>query len=436
MMERERNSAARSIDRHLRFASLSVALLVFGGGGWALTTELAGAVLASGLIVVDGSVKAVQHPVGGVVEEIAVINGTQVRQGDVVMRLDDDVARADLALIDSALDALFVRRARLEAERDGLAEIGVIAELGLRVAESELAEMIASETRYFDSRSQARNGLKAQLEERIAQLREEIAGLRVQATAQEDAIALMREELVGLEQLYAQRIVARTRILELRREESQMRGTLGQVMAQVASLGGRMSETELQILQIDQELRSEVTKELRETNERIAELSQRRIGALDQLKRIDIRAPNDGVVHELAVHTIGGVIGAGDTLMLIVPGDEVLSVSVKVAAQDRDQLHLGQDALMRMTAFNQRTTPEIFGEVSVIGADLVEDPRTGLQYYPVKIRLLEEELARLGNNTLAPGMPVETFIQTGQRTILSYLTRPLGDYLTRAFRAD
>jgi HlyD family secretion protein len=436
MMDREQFSANRSIDRHLRLASLSVALLVFGGGGWALTTELAGAVLATGLIVVDGNVKAVQHPVGGVVEAIAVMNGTQVRQGDVVLRLDDDVARADLALIDSALDALFVRRARLEAERDGQIELGPIAELARRVEGGDLVEMIASETRYFDSRTLARNGLKAQLDERIAQLREEIAGLRVQATAQEDAIALMHEELVGLEQLYAQRIVARTRLLELRREESQMRGTLGQLMAQIASLGGRVSETELQILQIDQELRSEVTKELRETNERIAELSQRRIGALDQLQRIDIRAPNDGVVHELAVHTIGGVIGAGDTLMLIVPGDGVLSVNVKVAAQDRDQLHLGQDALMRMTAFNQRTTPEIFGEVSVIGADLVEDPRTGLQYYPVKIRLLEDELARLGNNTLAPGMPVETFIQTGQRTILSYLTRPLGDYLARAFRAD
>lgn len=436
MMKRENHSAIHSIDRHLRLASLSVVMLVFGGGGWALTTELAGAVLAPGLIVVDGNVKAVQHPFGGVLEEISVVNGTQVRQGDVVLRLDDDIAKADLALIERALDALFIRRARLEAERDSQPGIGSITGLIQRFSEGEQAEMIVSETRYFDSRAHARNGLKAQLNERIVQLQEEIVGLGVQATAQEDTIALMREELDGLDQLYAQRIVARTRILELRRDESQMRGTLGQLMAQIASLGGRISETELQILQIDQDLRSEVTKELRETHEKIAELSQRRIGALDQLKRIDIRAPNDGVVHELGVHTIGGVVGAGETLMLIVPGDEVLSVNVKVAAQDRDQLHLGQDALMRMTAFNQRTTPEILGEVSVIGADLVEDPRTGLQYYPVKIRLLEEELARLGSNILAPGMPVETFIQTGERSIFSYLTRPLGDYLMRAFRAD
>ena len=246
----------------------------------------------------------------------------------------------------------------------------------------------------------------------------------------------MREELDGLEQLYAQKIVARTRIMELKREESTMRGTLGQLVAQIASSGGRVAETELQILQIDQELRNEVTKELREANEKIAELTQRRIGALDQLKRVDIRAPHDGMVHELAVHTVGGVIAAGDTLMWIVPGDEMLAVEVKVSAQDRDQLHLGQNALMRMSAFNQRTTPEIFGAVSVIAADLVEDPRTGLQYYPVRLKISDAERERLGGNALAPGMPVETFIQTGQRTILSYLVKPLSDYLTRAFRAD
>ena len=178
-MKRDQTTPAlRSIDRHLRFASVTVALLVFGAGGWALTTELAGAVLASGTVVVDGNVKAVQHPLGGVVEEIAVSNGSVVRQGDVVLRLDDDVARADLALVDSALDALFVRRARLEAERDGRAEIGPIAALAQRMGEPAVAEMIASETRYFDSRTVARSGLKAQLSERIAQLQEEIDGLR------------------------------------------------------------------------------------------------------------------------------------------------------------------------------------------------------------------------------------------------------------------
>lgn len=428
--------AIRSIDRHLRLATATVALLVFGGGGWALTTELGGAVLASGVIVVDGNVKAVQHPVGGVVNDIAVVVGSHVRRGDVVVRLDDDLARADLALIDSALNALVIRRARLEAERDAQARISLTTDITSRMTEVDVARFMSLETRYFDSRSAARNGLKAQLNERVQQLREEIAGLQLQATAQEDVLALLQQELVDMEQLYADKLIVRTRVLTLKREEAEMRGMLGQLRAQIASASGRVAETELQAIQIDQDLRSEVTKELRESNEKIAELSQRRIGALDQLNRIDIRAPSDGYVHQLSIHTVGGVIGPGETLMLIVPDDEVLSVAVKVAAQDRDQLHLGQTALLRLSAFNQRTTPEIMGEVSVIGADLVEDPRTGMQYYPVKVRLSESELARLGDNTLAPGMPVESFIQTGQRTLLSYLTKPLGDYLTRAFLAD
>ena len=165
-------------------------------------------------------------------------------------------------------------------------------------------------------------------------------------------------------------------------------------------------------------------------------MEQRRIGALDQLKRIDIPAPYDGIVHELAVHTVGGVVAADETLMLIVPGEEMLSIEVKVAAQDRDQLHIGQTALLRMSAFNQRTTPELRGEVSVIAADLVEEPRSGFQYYPVRIRLMDRERDRLGDNKLSPGMPVESFIQTGYRTVFSYLTKPLADYLARAFRAD
>lgn len=435
-MDRPKPQAIRSIDRHLRLATATIALLIFGGGGWALTTELAGAVLASGVVVVDGNVKAVQHPVGGVVKEIAVVAGSHVRRGDIVLRLDDDVARADLALIDGALESLVIRRARLEAERDSQAAITLSPEFESRRAETDLARIIALETRYFASRSAARSGVKAQLNERVLQLREEIEGLRLQESAQVDVLALLQEELADMEQLYAEKLVVRTRILTLKREEAEMRGTLGQLRAQIASASGRGSEIELQITQIDQELRSEVTKELRETNEKIAELSQRRIGALDQLKRIDIRAPSDGFVHQLSVHTIGGVVGPGETLMLIVPGDEVLAVDIKVAAQDRDQVHAGQEALLRLSAFNQRTTPEILGEISVIGADLVEDTRTGFQYYPVKVRLSEVELERLGANRLSPGMPVESFIQTGQRTLLSYLTKPLGDYLARAFLAD
>lgn len=436
-MPRERNaSAAASIDRHLLVGLVTAGLLVFGAGGWAVTTELSGAVLASGTIVVDGHVKTVQHPLGGVVEEIAVRNGQLVRQGDIVMRLDDDLARADLGVVDNALDALTVRQARLEAERDGTTVLEMPLQVAERLDEPALDAMVRSETQYFDSRVQARNGLRAQLRERIAQHQEEIEGLTLQAEAQEESVGLVADELADLERLYAQKLITKNRVMVLRREAATMRGALGQLLAEIAATKGRVSETELQIIQIDQDMRNEVNKELRENAEKIAELQQRRIAALDQLKRINIRAPHDGVVHELAVHTVGGVIAAGDPVMLIVPEEELLVVEAKVAAQDRDQLHVGQTALLRMSAFNQRTTPELQGEVSVIGADLVEDERSGFQYYRVRMKLMPGEQDRLGDNSLAPGMPVESFVQTGYRTVFSYLTKPIADYAAKAFRAD
>jgi HlyD family secretion protein len=436
-MTSERNAtAAASIDRHLMVGLVTAGLLVFGAGGWAVTTELSGAVLASGTIVVDGHVKTVQHPLGGVVEVIAVRNGQLVRQGEIVMRLDDDVARADLGVVDNALDALMVRQARLEAERDGAADIEMPRSVAERVSDPALAAMVRSETRYFDSRVQARKGLRAQFRERIAQHQEQIEGLSLQARAQEESIGLVADELEGLEQLYAQKLITQNRVMPLRREAATMRGALGQLVAEIAATKGRISETELQIIQIDQDMRNEVNKELRETAEKVAELQQRRIAALDQLKRIDIRAPHAGVVHELAVHTVGGVVAAGDPLMLIVPEQELLVVETRVAAQDRDQVHVGQSALLRMSAFNQRTTPELQGEVSVIGADLVEDERSWFQYYPVRMTLMPGEQDRLGDEALAPGMPVESFIQTGYRTVFSYLTKPIADYFAQAFRAD
>jgi HlyD family secretion protein len=204
----------------------------------------------------------------------------------------------------------------------------------------------------------------------------------------------------------------------------------------VAQAKGRISETALQILQIDQDLRSEVSKELREVQAKVAELVERKVAAEDQLRRIDIRAPQDGVVHQSMVHTVGGVITAGDPLMLIVPETDELSIEVKVAPQDIDQLQPGQATMLRLSAFNQRTTPELKGKVSLIAADLVVDPRTGSQHYPVRIAFVDGERERLGAAKLVPGMPVESFIQTGSRTVFSYLTKPLADNITRAFREE
>jgi HlyD family secretion protein len=281
-----------------------------------------------------------------------------------------------------------------------------------------------------------REGLRAQLDERIAQLEEQIQGLTQQAQLFSENMALIRKELLGLEELFAKKYVTVTRLMELKREDTAVRGSHAQALAEIAQAKGKITETRLQILQIGEDLRTEVTGALSDLKEKMAELLEKKTTAYDQLTRVDLRAPADGLVHELSVHTVGGVIEAGSTLMMIVPDADDLSMEVKVEAQDRDQVRVGQSAVLRFSAFNQRSTPELKGIVDMVAADLVEEAQTGMRYYTVRIALLAGERERLGGERLSPGMPVESFVETGYRTVLSYLVKPLADYLALAFRAD
>ncbi|MGF9763820.1 HlyD family type I secretion periplasmic adaptor subunit [Microvirga sp. 0TCS3.31] len=430
----------KSIDRSLRWhllTGLSVLVLLGGGmGGWAATTELSGAVVAPGSVVVDSHVKKVQHPTGGVVGEIRVRDGDRVQMGDVVVRLDETITRANLAVVTKSLDELAAQQGRLEAERDGAGTIRLHKDLQGRSAEPDIADLIAGEQRLFELRQAARDGLRAQLKERIDQLKEQISGLKEQAGAKADEIQLIQNELEGVRELWRKNLIPISRVTQLEREATRLKGEQGQLIASIAQTKGRVSETELQIIQIDQDLRSEVAKELREIQAKTAELVEKRVAAEDQLKRIDIRAPQAGVVHQLVVHTLGGVIGAGDELMLIVPEADQLAIEVKVAPQDIDQLGIGQEAVLRLSAFNQRTTPEIRGSVSRIAADLIQDQKTGVSFYTARIAVEANEMTRLHGLTLMPGMPVEAFIETGERTALSYLMKPLSDQLSRAWRED
>jgi HlyD family secretion protein len=436
MSNKSKSSARRSIRRHTTVGLSAALLLVVGCGGWAVVTELSGAVVAPGTVVVDSHVKKVQHPTGGVVGEILARDGDQVRVGDVVIRLDETVAKANLAMVVKSLDELAARQARLEAERDGLPEIVFPSVITSRRTDPDLASLLSGEKRLFETRREARAGQKSQLKERIAQLQEQIDGTNLQAAAKADEIKLIQDELTGVQELWRKNLVPITRLTALKREETRLRGERGQLISTVAQAKGRISETALQILQIDQDLRSEVSKELREVQAKVAELVERKVAAEDQLKRIDIRAPQDGVVHQSIVHTVGGVINAGEPLMLVMPVADDLSIEVKVSPQDIDQLQPGQDTMLRLSAFNQRTTPELKGRVSLIAADLVTDQRTGVQHYPVRIAFAEGERERLGAAKLLPGMPVESFIQTGYRTVFSYLTKPLSDNLAKAFREE
>ena len=427
-------SPQRSIQRHLLGGLAIVALLAGGIGGLAATTELSGAVIAPGSLVVDSNVKKVQHPTGGVVGELRVRDGDKVQAGDIVVRLDETITQANLAIVVKSLNELQARLARLEAERDNVDSIRFPAALLTRANDPDAARSMTGERNLFEFRRSARAGQKAQLRERIAQLKEEIQGLTGQVAAKKRETELIGQELEGVRDLWRKNLVQIQRVTALERDAARLEGERGQLIAATAQAKGKISEIELQILQIDQELRSEVAKDLREAQGKIAELVERKVAAEDQLKRIDIRAPQNGMVHQSTVHTVGGVITAGEAIMLIVPEADVLTVEAKLAPQDIDQVRVGQSAALRFSAFNQRTTPELNGVVSRVSADLTTDQRTGAAYYVVRITLSESEIGRLDGLRLVPGMPVEAFIRTGERTVLSYVTKPFTDQINRAFR--
>ena len=426
--------ARRSIRLHLVAGLAVVAVLAGGLGGWASTQQISGALIAPGQIVVESNVKKVQHPTGGVVGELRARDGDVVKSGDIVVRLDDTVTKANLAIVTKNLDAALARAARLEAEQRGLDKISFPPQLADRAADPEVAGVIASESKLFDVRVTGRAGQKAQLSERIRQLKEEIEGLSAQERAKEQEIALVQQELSGVRDLYEKRLVQISRLTTLERDAARLNGERAQYIAARAQAKGKITETELQIIQVDRDVVSEVSKDLRETNDKIGELIERKVTAEDQLRRIDIRAPQDGIVEQSTVHTVGGVITAGDAIMLIVPQTDDLQVEAKVNPQDIDKLQVGQKTLLRLSAFNQRTTPELNGFVSRVSPDVTTEQRTGQSYYTIRVSMPPQEIARLGDVKLIPGMPVEAFVQTGERTLISYLMKPLSDQLMRTFR--
>jgi HlyD family secretion protein len=429
---------SRNLRRSMRrqtLAGLAVVVLLFGGFGvWAATTSLSGAVISAGQVVVESNVKKVQHPTGGIVGEIRVRDGDHVQTGDLVIRLDETVTRASLSMVSKQLDQFEARQARLVAERDGLKSINFPDSLLARKDHSDVAEVLAGERSLFDARRTAIEGQRAQLTERVTQLREEIRGLEAQAAAKRKQTALINQELEGVDRLYKQNLVPITRLTSLQREASRLDGEEGQLVASIAASRGKIAETELQIIQLVQDLKREVAAELRDSQAKIGELVERKVAAEDQLRRVDIRAPQNGFVHQLAAHTIGGVINAGEPIMLIVPQADSLVVETRIAPQDIDQVHPGQRVTLRFSAFSQRTTPEIFGTVSRVSADLTREQQTNTSYYTVRVSIPENELKKLEGKALIPGMPVEAFIQTGSRTALSYLVKPFEDQVARAFR--
>lgn len=411
-----------------------VVFIVGGIGAWAATTEIAGAVLAPGTIVVESNLKKVQHPTGGVVGEIKVKEGQKVKAGDLLIRLDETITRANLQLIANQLDEFMIREARLSAERDGKSEMIVPESLVPRASEPAIAKSIAAENSLLISKRDSREGQKSQLRERMDQLGEEVSGVAGQIEAKSTEIGLIGKELEGLSDLEAQKLVTTNKMMQLRREAARLKGEFGSLKSQAAQARGKIAEVELQILRVDQDARTETVKELREVQSKLSELRERRVAAEDQLKRVEIRAPQDGIIHQLSVFTIGGVITPQDVILSIVPENDRLLVETRITPQSIDQVHIDQPALIRFAAFNQRTTPEVSGKVIRIAADISRDQHTGEQFFSARLEIPESELKRLGDKKLVPGMPADVQIRTQDRTVLSYLLKPLHDQVTQAFR--
>ncbi|MGO4174775.1 HlyD family type I secretion periplasmic adaptor subunit [Bosea sp. TAF32] len=433
---------ARRLDppRDIRRAAIAgvatIAVLCGTVGLWAATAPLAGAVIASGKIVVESNVRRIQHAAGGIVAEIRVKDGDHVKAGDVLVRLDETHARASLALIEIELRRFQARKARLEAERDGKAEVVVPTELAERARAPTVIQALDSEQTLFRTRRSAAELQRSQFRERIVQSREEIRGIAAQIEAKQAQAGLIKQELDAVQKLYDQNLVALSRLTALQREASRLAGEQGSLIADTARVKGRIAEIELQILQIDEDLRREVTTELRDVDGKIADLSERRIAAVDQLDRTEMRAPQDGIVHQSTVHTIGGVISPAEQIMLIVPETDGLVIETRIEPAMIDRLRIGQAVVLRFPAFDSRTTPDLEGRLIRISADASTDEKTGVSFYTARISLGLNEVKRLDGKVLLPGMPVEAFIQTGLRTAFVYLVKPIEDQIARSFRYD
>lgn len=411
-------------------------VLIGGFGGWATSAKLSGAVVTPGQVVVSSNVKLVQHPDGGIVGDILVEPGDTVRAGEILISLDDALLRKNFTLLDDQLTALKVRMARLTAERDDIAELDVPEALKPRADAPAVKTAIEAERNLMVAHRATREGELAALDEQISQLNEDVAGLQAQADAKSEEIGLIDYELVGLESLFKKGHVPETRITALKRDRARLRGERGALVSTIAATRARMSEIELRKVMTEKAEKERVVDEISAIGPRVAELSERRATVELTLSRVDVRAPTDGVVHDLSVHTIGGVVQPGETLMQVVPAGDALVIEARISPNDIDKVFVGQKASLVIPAFAQKGVPQLNGNLAFVSADLMTDPVTGLPYYDATIRIADTDLELLGRNELAllPGMPAEVYITTAERTLAQYLIEPLQKQLRSTFR--
>lgn len=429
------SSRPLSARRPLLIGFLALGVLVGGFGGWATFSTIAGAVVAPGLIEVEQNRQVVQHPDGGLVAEVLVREGDPVAGGDVLVRLDGEVLSSELAIVEGQLFEIMARRGRLEAERDGAAGIAFApALLEAAASRPDVAGQIDGQRRLHEARLVSIASEIEQLQKRRTQIETQIGGIRAQQAALATQVSLIASELADQQSLFDRGLAQSSRLLALKREEASLSGTLGELVAAEGEARERITEIDIEILRIGSRTREEAITTLRDLQFRELELAERRRALVTQLSRLEIRAPTGGIVYGLQVFGPGAVVRPADPVMFLVPQDRPLVITGRVAAVDIDQVFAGQQVSLRFPAFDQRTTPEVSARVARLSADAFTDERTGQSFYRAEIVPAEGEIEKLAGLALVPGMPVEVFIRTADRSPLDYLLRPITVYFNRAFR--
>jgi HlyD family type I secretion membrane fusion protein len=418
------------------FGLFWIVLIFVGFGGWAATASISSAVISQGTITVDSKRKQLQHLEGGIVGKLLVRDGDVVSAGDTLVMLDPTRARSMLAIIQGSLRKELASEARLMAERDGSEQVSYPAELLADIGQPDVRALLASQTAIFKARRATVKGEISILEQRVAQLADEVTGLRAQRESKQRQMGFIHDELDGLKQLMAIGQTTKPRLLALERSAAALQGEEGELLSSIARSEKSVGETRLEIIQREQNFQKIVSEELEAVQSRLRDLQERAVAARDVLARINITAPVGGTVVNTAVHTVGAVVKAGETIMEIVPGKDSLIAEVSIRPQDIDNVTLGQEAAIRLLAFKQRTTPLLHGTVTYVSADSLQNPATQQQYYVAKIEVPDTEIERLGALKLQPGMQLEVMIQTGDRTAFQYLIQPIVDSVNRAWREE
>lgn len=431
-----RNIYRFSVQRHLTVGIIALLVLVGGFGGWAALSQISGAIVTSGQIEVDQNRQVVQHPDGGVIAELLIEEGDVVIIVQPLLRLDPTLELSELSIIEDQLYELFARRGRLEAERDGTQDISFEPEL-IEAAQRDasIKELLEVQIRLFDARSASIANQVEQLSKRKAQIRNQIEGLRAQQEAINTQLNLLRRELSDQQQLLEKGLAQATRVLALERTESQLKGQAGDLAARKAEYEGRITEIDIEINALGTTRREEAISRLRDQQYRALELEERARALKEKLARMEIKAPVSGIVYGMTVFTPRSVLRAADPVLYIIPQDRPLIIAARVEPINIDEIFVGQEVILRFSALDQRTTPELNGKVVQISADAFQDQTTQMSYYRAEIILSEGEQSKIPEGiALVPGMPVEAFVKTNDRTPIAYLIKPLSDYFVKAMR--